>query len=138
MKTIKEKNERAKGLVDYMDSPSLVRDLMHALDGELDWRMKSLVYYHLCAFVEENPVIGFRYACKEIYGDTILVKGLVPHHDDALQSRYPGWEFYRADRSLTDDMTAIFGKEFCHVFRAEVAHLDPEDDKLHRIFMTNG
>ena len=201
MKTIKEKNERAKGLVDYVDNPSLVRDLMHALDGELDWRMKSLVYYHLirrlmddgtfapeqkiemenvqrpfdartwylpsavafpvydagihtftdcfkggetsfvvnlCAFVEENPVIGFRYACKEIYGDTILVKGLVPHHDDALQSMYPSWEFYRADRSLTDDMTAIFGKEFCHVFRAEVAHLDPEDDKLHRIFMTNG
>lgn len=38
----------------------------------------------------------------------------------------------------TDDMTAIFGKDFGHVFRAEVAHLDPEDDKLHRIYMTNG
>ena len=41
MKTIKEKNERAKGLVDYVDSPSLVRDLMHALDGELDWRSRG-------------------------------------------------------------------------------------------------
>lgn len=41
MKTIKEKNERAKGLVDYVDNPSLVRDLMHALDGELDWRSRG-------------------------------------------------------------------------------------------------
>lgn len=201
MKTITEKSERARSLVAQVDSPSLVRDLMHALDGELDWRMRSLTYYHLirrllddgtfapeqeiemenvqrpfaartwylpaavafpvydsgthtftdcfkggetsfvinlCAFVEDNPVIGFRYACRDIYGETILVKGLESHQDEALQSRYPGWEFYRADRALTDDMTAIFGKDFGHVFRAEVAHLDPGDGKLHRIYMTNG
>lgn len=47
MKTIEKKNERAKALVDSVDSPSLVRDLMQALNGEIDWRMKSLIYYHL-------------------------------------------------------------------------------------------
>ena len=201
MITLKEKNDKAKMIVADLESPSQVRDLMRSLNHDWDWRMKSLVYYHLirrlmddetflpedgfemenvhrpfapktwylpdvamfpaydsgsysfadcfdagetafvinlCSFVEENPIIGFRSVCGGQCGDTVIVKGFVSHDDVNLQKRYSGWEFYRADKRLTDDMTAVLGRDFGHVFRAEVAHLDPEDGKLHRIYMTNG
>ena len=203
MKTIVEKNERAKTLVEVsLESPSMVRDLMHAVGGDPDFRIRSLVGYHLmrgllddetftpeealemenvqrpfcsscwrlphaamfpaysayvytfaveddedlgsdgfiinlCAFVEDSPVIGFRYACKETYGETMLVKGLVPYNDEELQARYPDWEFYEADRTATDDMTAFLTRSFGHVFRVEIAHLDKNDGRLHRIYMSN-
>ena len=200
MMTVTEKNARARELVESLESPAMTRDLLNALEGDPDLRMKSMVCYHLmrrilddgsfrpeqtlemenvqrpfcascwrlpyahmfpvyssgtcsfagyhdrssdgfvinlCAFAEEKPVIGFRYACKETSGQTVLFKGLVPYHDGVLHSRYPDWEFYKADRDATDDMTAFLARDFGHVFLAEMAHLDPEDGRLHRIFMSN-
>ena len=49
----------------------------------------------------------------------------------------PDWTFYKMDRSLTDDMTAVIASEFAHVHRVEIAHLSLEDHSLHRIFDTN-
>lgn len=203
MKTIEAKNEEARSLVEMsIESPSMVRDLMYAVEGDPDFRLRSLVGYHLmrgllddgtftpeealemenvqrpfspscwrlpyaamfpaysafvytfaaeegeelgsdgfiinlCAFVEKSPVIGFRYACRETYGNTMLVKGLVPYNDEELQARYPDWEFYEADSAATDDMTAFLTRNFGHVFRVEIAHLDKTDGRLHRIYMSN-
>lgn len=92
---------------------------------------------NLCSFVEEAPVIGFRYVCEDVMSGTQIIKGLVPHDDLRLSERYPGWEFYQVDRSRTDDMTAMFSVEFANVHRVEIAHLSKEDDSLHRIFNSN-
>lgn len=48
MKTIEAKNEEARSLVEMsIESPSMVRDLMHAVEGDPDFRLRSLVGYHL-------------------------------------------------------------------------------------------
>ena len=92
---------------------------------------------NLCSFVEESPIIGYRYACKTVLSETQIIKGCVRFQDEELQRRYPGWEFYKIDRSLTDDMTALFATEFADVHRVEIAHLSQDDNSLHRIFITN-
>ena len=50
-------------------------------------------------------------------------QGVGPYEDEELQQRYPDWTFYKVDRSLTDDMTAVIASEFAHVHRVEIAHL---------------
>ena len=200
MMTLKEKDEQAFLRADYCDNPVLVTELLQLLEKDPDWRMRSLVGYHLmrklfddetflpeqklemtnvqqplsreywelplcamfpasqvdayssagyyigcnngylinlCSFVEESPVIGYRYVCDSVFSETQILKGLVPYHDAGLKGRYPDWEFYRVDRSKTDDMTAMLATDFAHVHRVEIAHLCPDDNKLHRIFMTN-
>lgn len=200
MKTLEQKNERAFNMVDYSDTPSLQFELLEIFKEDADWRMKSLVGYHLmryyfdnenfmpeleldmenvlmplpgkywrlpacamfpvsqvygnsfaeygtdhydaylinlCSFVEEAPVIGYRHACEVVIDGPQIIKGLVPYEDAELKQRYPGWTFYKVDRSLTDDMTALIATEFAHVHRVEIAHLSPEDHSLHRIFETN-
>lgn len=200
MLTLEQKNERAFNLVDYSETPSLQFELLEVFTCEPDWRMKSLVGYHLmrlcfdndsftpeaeldmenvlmplpgkywkypacamfpacqvdllsfagyeskdsdgylinlCSFVEEEPVIGYRHASEVVLSGPCIVKGLVPYEDEDLQQRYPDWTFYKVDRSLTDDMTAVIASEFAHVHRVEIAHLSLEDHSLHRIFDTN-
>ena len=200
MLTLEQKNERAFNLVDYSDTPSLKFDLLQVFEHETDWRMKSLVGYHLmrlcfdndsftpeveldmenvrmplpgkywkypkcamfpacqvtlnsfagyeddgsdgylinlCSFVEKEPVIAYRHVSEVVLSGPSIVKGLVPYEDEELQQRYPDWTFYKADWSLTDDMTAVIVSEFAHVHRVEIAHLSLEDHSLHRIFDTN-
>lgn len=84
MKTIEAKNEEARSLVEMsIESPSMVRDLMYAVEGGHDW------------------------------------------------------EFYEVDSAATDDMTAFFTRNFGHVFRVDIPHLDKTDGRLHRIYMSN-
>lgn len=200
MMTLEQKNEKAYIRADYCDNPVLVYELMHLLESEPDWRMKSLVGYHLmrkfldddtftpeqelemenvqrplsaeywnlpvcamfpasqvdaystagyyigcsngylinlCSFVEESPIIGYTYACKTVLSETQIIKGCVRYYDENLSQRYPEWEFYKIDKSLTDDMTALFATEFADVHRVEIAPLSPEDNCLHRIFTSN-
>lgn len=200
MMTLEHKNERAFNLVDCSKTLSLQFLLLQVLEQEPDWRVKSLVGYHLmrryfdndsftpefeldmenvqmplpgkywkypacamfpasqvnllsfadydagnsdgylinlCSFVEEEPIIGYRHASEVVLSGPCIVKGLVPYEDDELQQRYPDWTFYKVDRSLTDDMTAVIASEFAHVHRVEIAHLSLEDHSLHRIFDTN-
>lgn len=92
---------------------------------------------NLCSFVEDAPIIGFRYVCEDVISGTQIIKGLVPYDDQKLSERYPGWEFYQVDRSRTDDMTAMFSVDFANVHRVEIAHLSLEDESLHRIFTSN-
>lgn len=47
MMTLEQKNEKAYIRADYCDNPVLVYELMHLLESDPDWRMKSLVGYHL-------------------------------------------------------------------------------------------
>lgn len=47
MMTLEQKDEKAYIRADYCDNPVLVYELMHLLESEPDWRMKSLVGYHL-------------------------------------------------------------------------------------------
>jgi hypothetical protein len=198
--TLEQKNEKAFSMVDHSDTLPLQFELLQAIGQEPDWRMKSLVGYHLmrryfdnesftpeveldmenvpmplpgrywkypscalfpacqvyamsyaghdaedshgylinlCSFVEDEPVIAYRHACEDVLSGPVIVKGLVPYDDAELQRRYPDWTFYKVDRSLTDDMTAVIASEFAHVHRVEIAHLSLEDHSLHRIFDTN-
>ena len=200
MMTLEQKNEKAFSMVDYSDTPSLQFELLHVIGTEPDWRMKSLVGYHLmrryfdnesffpeieldvenvlmplpgkywkypscamfpasqvdamsfagydvdnaygylinlCSFVEDEPVIGYRHASEIVLSGPQIIKGLVPYDDEELRQRYPDWSFFKVDRTLTDDMTAMLASEFAHVHRVEIAHLSPEDHSLHRIFDTN-
>lgn len=200
MMTLEQKNEKAFNMVDYSDTPSLQFELLQVFEQEPDWRMKSLVGYHLmrryfdnesffpeleldmenvlmplpgkywrypacamfpacqvaalsfagydaddsdgylinlCSFVEEEPIIAYRHACEVVLSGPKIIKGLVPYEDKELQQRYPDWTFYKVDRKLTDDMTALIVSEFAHVHRVEIGHLSLEDHSLHRIFETN-
>ena len=197
MMTIDDKNELAFNRVDYCDTPSLVFELLQVAEQDPDWRMTSLVGYHLmrryfdddtfmpqeelemenvqmplcgrywklphcamfpacqidaypyaddcsdaylinlCSFVEDAPVIGFRYACDAVLTETKIIKGLVSYADPELAERYPGWEFYQADRSKTKDDTAMLAIDFGHVHRVEIAHYSKEDRTLHRVFASN-
>ena len=200
MMTLEQKNEKAFNMVDYSDTPSLQFELLQVFEQEPDWRMKSLVGYHLmrgyfdndmffpeivldmenvlmplpgkywkypacamfpacqvhtlsfagyeadhsdgylinlCSFLEDEPVIAYRHACEVVLLGPKIIKGLVPYEDEGLKKRYPDWTFYKVDRSLTDDMTAMITSEFAHVHRVEIAHLSLEDHSLHRIFETN-
>ena len=47
MMTVAEKNARARELVESLESPAMTRDLLNALEGDPDLRMKSMVCYHL-------------------------------------------------------------------------------------------
>lgn len=202
MMTLEEKNQLAFNSADYCDYSVLVSELMDVMAFTPDWRMKSLVGYHLmrkyldddtfaptknlemenvetlfskeywdlptcamfpasqvdvyfdglglpynrfsygylinlCSFMEDEPVIGCRYVCESVLYEIQIIKGLVSYDDEEVKQRYPGWELFKIDRSLTDDMTAIFVIGFANVHLIEIAHLDPEDNCLHRILRTN-
>lgn len=200
MMTLEEKNELAFKRAEYCDTPALTFDLLQLYETDPDWRMKSLVGYHLmrkfldddtfmpkaefqmdnvqrpfsgmywrlpycaifpayhvnmysfvdcksdcadgflinlCSFVEESPIIGFRYACDCVVSGTKIIKGLVPYINQYVQESYPGWEFFQVDKSLTDDMTALFVIDFAHVYRVEIAHYTKDDRCLHRIYTSN-
>ena len=200
MMTLEQKNVRASSIVEDSDTLPLQLELLEVFKKEPDWRMKSLLGYHLmrrlfddesftpeleldvenvlmplpgkywkypacamfpasqvfamsfagydaddsygylinlCSFVEEEPIIGYRHACEIVISGPKIIKGLVPYEDDELHQDYPDWTFYKVDRSLTDDMTAVVVSDFAHVHRVEIAHFTLEDHSLHRIFATN-
>lgn len=128
MLTLEQKNERAFNLVDYSETPSLQFELLEVFTCEPDWRMKSLMGYHLMRLYFDNDSFTPE---VELDMENVL------YEDENLQQRYPDWTFYKVDRSLTDDMTAVIASEFAHVHRVETAHLSLEDQSLHRIFDTN-
>lgn len=83
-------------------------------------------------FNEESPVIAVRDDCNcQRYNE--LQAGLTKYHNEAISMKYPGWEFYRIERSTADGNYAVFTNQLEKEFAVEIAHLW-EDGTLHRIY----